>query len=255
MRRKSKIALAALAGAGSILMAKTHVDAALVVTFTEAHNVMTQDGPMDRYVFNLTAFTDGDQATGPLGQDAEILLFEGTWSAVGPGAAILVPGANSNPGAWTNYITAQSTGTAQNPPGDKSSFVNLPSLFSTPSRTGTGTATATTSGAVTAINGTSASFTGHWFLSDPTTEPGPAGGIEPSVNSGKLATIYVTPGAGLSFVGDYGTYHTIGGNAVVEPESFATVPEPASTFLLLGLPTLLLSRRRHTPCATPPQKR
>ena len=201
-----KIAVAALAGAGSLLMARSAAQAALTITWTETQNVATQNGSMDKYVFNITGLTGSDSVTGPAGQDPEVLLFEGTWSA-GGGGILLVPGSTTNPGMWTNYIAAAPTGAVAEPAtADKSSFVNLPGLFSTQSRTGTGTSTATTSGAVTAINGTSAAFTGHWFQSSPGTSSGPAGGIEPSVNNGKLATIWVTHGDAISFLGDEGSY-------------------------------------------------
>jgi hypothetical protein len=206
MKTKSKkIAYAALAGAGSLLMARSAAQAALTVTWTETSGISTQAGTMDRYVFKVTGFTGTDTTVGGLGQDPEVLLFEGTWSDTG--GSILVPGAASAAGVWTGYIaSAPSAAVAEPSTADKSSSVNLPSLFSTASRSGTGSATTTTSGGVTGINGTSSSFTAHWYQSNPGTSAGPAGGIEPSVNGGKLATLFVTPGTSIQFSGDFGSY-------------------------------------------------
>jgi hypothetical protein len=98
--------------------------------------------------------------------------------------------------------------------------MNLPGLFSTESRSGAGAASTNATGTVTAIHGTSTSFTAHWVVNNPGTTAGPAGGIEPSVNGGKFATIYVTHGDAVYLAGDYGTYQTVDGNAVTTTETF-----------------------------------
>ena len=226
-RGVKKLAAAALAGAASILTARSAAQAALTVTWIETPNVMTQDGLFDQYNFKLTAITGADNVTGPRGQDPEVLLLEATWTASNHGV-LLVPGANVTnpslppPGGWMNYIATAPTDTPSEPsPTYKSSYLNLPGLFATESRSGAGSASATASGAVTAIHGTSTSFTAHWDVNNPGSTAGPAGGIEPSVNGGALATIYVTHGDAIYFTGDYGTYETVDGNPVTTSESFA----------------------------------
>lgn len=214
MNRKTKnIAMAVLAGAGSI-WATNAAQAALVISTSGPTSVSTQDGTFDRYVFNITGLTGGDAVAGPQNQDAEVLLFEGTWNATSASSKILNPGvdATSGTGNWTTYINAAAAAanlnkTSSDPSGNFSSFVNLPNLFSSQSHTGSAGASATTSSStVNTIHGTATSFTGHWFISSPGTTAGPGGGIEPGSNGGKLATIFVTTGASGSFSGDYGTY-------------------------------------------------
>jgi len=193
---KKKIALAAMAGAAAVF-ATNSAHASLVITDTKTANVTTQDGVFDRYVFNLTSIGGLDAVSGPLGQDPEVLLFEGTFTAVGSGAALLNPGANvvsgtstSNPN-WDNYIFANNTTANLNkvpndPSGNFSSFVNLPKLSSNSAHTGvTNASFVGSSSAPTTIHGEATAFTGHWFV-QPASSAGPAGGIEPSVNGGKI---------------------------------------------------------------------
>ena len=232
--KSKKIAVAALAGAGSLLMARSAAQAAISVTWVETQNVTLPAGEVgagnttayDRYLFEVTSITGLDNVTGASGQDAEVLLWGGTWTGSGANS-LLVPGAAANPGKWTSYITSGAgvaPGAPPTPSGYKSSYTNLPGISGTASRTGIGTATTTGLGSVSKIGGTSTSMTATWIQNNPGSSAGPAGGVEPSEQSGRLAIIYVLHGDSITFTGQYGTYQQVAGIAVTTPITVSTVP-------------------------------
>jgi hypothetical protein len=255
MKTKGKRAIAAALMGATLLLSHT-ANGAVNVSVSETPGVSTQDGLMDEYVFSVNQLIGGDNVSGNLGQNPEILLFEGTWSATGPGASLLVPGDSdsSNNGYWTKYITKGAT----TPMGDVSSTVNLPNEVEGyhPSRTGgtslgaSYTSSPFTSSNVTGITGLASSFKASWYDS-PTGGPH-GGGIEASTTGdaaeSRLATIYVTPGGGITFSGDYGTYNRSGLEQIsINPiQGPPQVPEPCSgAGILTGAAALVFHRRKH----------
>jgi len=236
-KNMKKMSAAAVAGASSLsLLAGHSARAALTITWTETPSVTTQDGVMDKYLFTLSSMTGLDATTGPLGQDPQILLFEGTFSAVEAGGSLLNPGTDAPGGGanWTKYITAPNTQNASvkganSPTGSNSSFVYLGNQNGAlpPSRTGTTNASVSggsgTSSSFTTTHGESKSFTASWFVT-PSGSTGNVGGIEPGTNGGKLAVIYVAHGDNVSFTGDYQDYQT-----GLQPESFSTAGGAVTT--------------------------
>lgn len=191
------------------------------------------NGNYDEIDFTISSFNGADNTEGPVvdhgTNPAQLLDLIGTFSAVGTGAVLAVPGDNTSTdkGYWEKFINGQTT------PGNAiASFVNLADLNPVNvSRSGSGTQT-TSGSKLTDIYGTSASLSGEWFSTSPD-----------GVQAGTLlASIFVTPGADVSFNGEYATYDTITPFKAVTFTS--AVPEPASLSLLTLGALGLLSRRR-----------
>lgn len=240
MNRSSLIAATAAAALGSV------AHAGLIVTETRTPGIVAQNGTYDEITFKLTSLTSPDTATGPLNQPAGLLLLSGTFSAVNApgmtGAVLAGPGdssaAQTGNGYWEDYIVKGTggVGTISSANGSSTyaaSFVNFPSIVpADTSRSGTGSSTQDSSGSVSGILGESSSFKSDWFNTSALT-PGP---------NTKLAQIFVTPGADVSFNGTYSTYSP----QQLAPVSFgaASTPEPASVGLLALPAACLLARRR-----------
>jgi hypothetical protein len=244
MRKNAKrLTVAALAGTAGIFSAHS-AQASFVITSAETPAVVFNNGTYDKYTFTLSSLGGTDTTSGPASQNPEILLLEGTFSATGTGATLLVPGdANSaNNGYWTKFITKGATLS----PSYGNSTVNLPSENENfpPARGTPGVpfgATYTSpaspsSSTVTGITGTASNFKASWFVAP--TNAAHAGGIEASTTGNaaqsRVAIIYVTPGGGVSFNGDYGTY-AAGGTQTMTFASAGLVTTTTSAKPLVSL--------------------
>ena len=219
----------------------TAAQAGLVITSSRA-SVSKGNGNYDQITFTLTGLNGTDTQTGPSGQPASVILVKGTFSAIGSGAVLAVPGdgTTTDDGYWENFITSARGGQhilINNDTAATFSYaasdVRLPNLVpQDTSRTGTGTATMDSTGAAATINGTSSAFTGDWFAN------AGSAGVAPTAT---LAQIYVTPGADVTFNGFYSTWSS--NNAPVTFTSIG-VPEPAGISLLATSVGGFLLRRR-----------
>ncbi|HEV2689014.1 MAG TPA: hypothetical protein VGV35_10675 [Bryobacteraceae bacterium] len=228
------------------LVAATAAQAGLMITSSRA-SVSKGNGSYDQITFTLTGMDGTDTQTGPTGQAASVILVKGTFSAVGNGAVLAVPGdgtttPTTDDGFWENFITSARGGQHVLVNNDTSatftyaaSDVRLPNLVpQDTSRTGTGTSTIDSTGSAATINGTSSAFTGDWFAN------AGSAGVVPGPSS-TLAQIYVTPGADVNFTGVYSTWSS--NNAPVTFTSIS-VPEPAGVSLAASALVGILLRRR-----------
>lgn len=220
--KKTNFGLAAIVAAVSALAAAQSSKAALVITATDGGSEAVNGSTFEIIDFTLTGLSGADTTVGPSGQAAGLLDLAGTFTATGTtGGMLSVPGnsTSGDPGYFGNFVT--NTGEQSTPAGDDSSFVNFGS-HGTSTRSGTGTATETTKGTkttVSAIAGTSTSFGDTSWLNLN------AQAINPGTSAASLvAQILVTPGSGVSFSGQYGTYGTNPGVA-----AFSFTPGGTST--------------------------
>jgi hypothetical protein len=191
---------------------------------------ISHDGGIPYNVFDVyvTSFTGADNVS-----NASITSITGTFSSVGAGALLAVPGdGTTRKGVWTNFITgdnavginnpATATGSLTSPPsGYASSFVNLGTMVGTSSRSGTGNASYASTkatAAATAINGQSASFSATWGAVSPQHNIVASPMTDGSANN-LLAEILVTAGGDIAFSGAVNTAGSSGANSINEPLS------------------------------------
>jgi hypothetical protein len=275
--------MAVLAGAAAISMGSS-AHAGLQLEALKTSSVSVANGTYDLYDIIVTGMTAaagtngqalgsnpvsvgglGDNTSGPattddpnspvaIAADPEIGQLNGSFTAVGAGVSLGVPGFNGTTGAhrYARYIVYVGAPQLNGAPANTdSSYVVFPNVLS-PTLTGSTGASAT---GAAAIRGNATAFSGTFNNGAPgytgiTGSTNNQGGVEPGADvtqlgapNGLLAEILVSVGGGFTYSGTYSDYGA-GGTEQNLSFTVGTVPEPASAAVLLIGSSLLLGRRK-----------
>lgn len=202
-----------LAAAAAVLISGGAADAGLVLSVARTG---TNVNGFDEISVKLTGYSGPDATFA--GTD-RVNSLTGTFTVSGGGTL-------SAPGTATSYKanTTNNVGGRNNPP---NSYVNFDSILSGDFARSPATATP-------------ASLTGTWYTTDPTlylrpVDTTPLDGFDQTL----FAQVYVTPGTGVSFSGQYNS-DAVQAAAV----TFTSVPEPAAAGWVGLAGVVALARRR-----------
>jgi hypothetical protein len=184
-------------------------------------------GTYDAITFRVSGFTGADLTYVPTIANPfnAVSGIEGTFTAVGTSAVLSTPGNNSQ------YIARTTNAFAGTP---NTSFANFDlTVAGVFSRNPAGSTTPT-------------ALTGSWFTTGDGSPTGTrirpvdtsVGPTNDDFDQTLLATFFVTPGADVSFAGQFNSYANTG-----QPLSFSSVPEPTA-LAALGLAGGAILRRR-----------
>lgn len=213
-----------MTGAAAVLIAGGHAQAG--ATFSATRTGTNING-FDEITFLVTGFNDvGSPDASTAGNG--ITSLQGTFTAIGTGAELAVPGANE---AQARSRTTNTDFEARENPAE--SYVNFDTVVLT---AGDFARTPLNDPTPTAFKGTWFT-TGSEFFLRPTNTPDSL-----DLDNTILAQVYVTPGADVSFSGLFNT--ATGATGVNQPISVTSVPEPTTLGAMTAGALAVLARRR-----------